>query len=196
MRYNLCYPPDMEIRPATTSDLDSLGEIDGTIESAAYLHLEHAGEGLNKSWRLDERPLRQKLIDANRLDDESYFAAKQIISGIDEGIACVAEHDDALVALLIAQPRPTQQTLHIVDLRIDYDHRRQGLGSALVFQMIQQARDRELRAVSIETLTNNIPVSNLLTKCGFELAGVDMYRRSNHDIVKEAATLFWYAALD
>jgi RimJ/RimL family protein N-acetyltransferase len=81
-------------------------------------------------------------------------------------------------------------------VRIDYDYRRQGIGTALVFQMIQQARDRQLRAVSIETLTNNIPISNLLAKCGFELAGVDMCRRSNHDIVKEAATLFWYAALD
>jgi ribosomal protein S18 acetylase RimI-like enzyme len=186
----------MQIRIGTATDLDSLREIDGTIESLAYLHLEHAGEGLNRSFTLEQRPLREKLIDPNRLDDDGYFVAKQLLTGADEGTVLVAEHDDALVASLIAQPRHAFKTLHILDLRIDYDYRRQGLGTAMVFQMIQQARDAELRAVSMETLTNNVPASSLLAKCGFDLSGIDTKRRSNHDIVKEAATLFWYAALD
>ncbi len=36
----------------------------------------------------------------------------------------------------------------------------------------------------------------MLAKSGFELAGVDDHRNSNHDLVKEAVTLFWYAPLD
>ena len=186
----------MQIRPATPADLDAMREIDGTIESLRYLHLEQAGEGLARSWTLEERPLREKLIEANRLDDDAYFTAKQIVTGGNEGAVLVAEYDDRIVALLVAQPQPLLKTLHIHDLRIDYDLRREGIGTALVFQMIQQARESELRAVSIHTLTNNIPAANLLLKCGFDLAGVDTRRRSNHDVVKESATLFWYAALD
>ena len=186
----------MQIRPANSADLDALQEIDGTIESIAYLHLDLTGEGAARSWRLEERPLREKLIESNRLDDEAYFAAKQIVTGADEGTVLVAEHADQVVAALVAQPRPALNTLHILDLRVDYDYRRQGLGIAMVYQIIQQARESELRAVSAETLTNNMPASALLTKCGFDLSGIDTRRRSNHDMVKESATLFWYAALD
>ena len=40
------------------------------------------------------------------------------------------------------------------------------------------------------------PASQFLIKSAFDLAGIDTRRHSNHDMVKEAATLIWYAALD
>ena len=186
----------MQIRPAMPADLALLAEIDGTVESSRYLHLERAGEGLAVSWRLEDRPLRQKLIEPNRLSDETAFLVKQIVTGADEGLVLVAEYDEGIVAMLIAQERAAAGTLHVHDLRIDYDLRRQGIGTALIFQAIGVARERGLRAVSIETLTNNDPANQLLAKCGFELSGVDTRRHSNHDVVKEAATLLWYAPLD
>lgn len=190
----------MQIRPATPADLELIAEIDGTVESTRYLHLENSGEGLALGWRLEQRPARTKLIDPNRLGDNVTFALKQIVSGADEGTALLAEHEGEAVALLLAQPDPSAATLRLIDLRVDYDYRRQGLGTALVYQLIQQARDQrersELRAVSAATLTNNLPAAALLAKCGFDLSGVDTRRRSNHDVVKEAVTLFWYAALD
>src|SRR3954447_11097351 len=47
--------PLMQIRPATSDDLERLIDIDGTIESSQYLHVERGGEGLAASWRLEER---------------------------------------------------------------------------------------------------------------------------------------------
>src|ERR1043165_1988053 len=138
----------MQPRPAPLADLDAVREIDGTIEATDYLHLDQSGEGLARSWRLERRPAREKLIEPNRLADASHFLAKQILSGGDEGIVLLAEHDQAIVAALIAHQRPQRGTLHIVDLRVDYDFRRQGLGLALVYQTIQHARDNKLRAVS------------------------------------------------
>jgi ribosomal protein S18 acetylase RimI-like enzyme len=186
----------MQIRPANPKDLDLLPDIDGTVESTRYLHLEYTGEGLAAAWRLEERPLREKLIDPNRLGDEATFLLKQIVSGADEGMVLVAEHDEAPVALLVAHLRPERQTMHVVDLRIDYEQRRQGIATAMLYQLIGLARELEMRAVSAETRTNNLPAGQLLAKCGFELSGVDTRRESNHDVVKEAATLFWYATLD
>jgi streptothricin acetyltransferase len=104
--------------------------------------------------------------------------------------------EDRPVASLLARPDAEAGTSLIADLRVDYDFRRQGMGTALVYQAIQQAREREFRAIAATTLTNNFPAGGLLAKCGFELSGVDTRRRSNHDLVKEAVTLFWYAALD
>jgi ribosomal protein S18 acetylase RimI-like enzyme len=205
----------MQIRPVTPQDLAAIEEIDGTVESPRYLHLEQStgddvaaaegeGEGADVApaasfainWRLDERPARQKLILPNRLDDDAAFALKEVVSGRDDGTALLIEIDEEPVAMVLARPDPTAGTIRIVDLRVDYDYRRQGMGTALVYQLIQQARERELRAVMAETLSNNLPAGNLLAKCGFQLSGVDTRRRSNHDVVKEAVTLFWYAALD
>src|SRR5215218_3585493 len=160
----------MQIRPGNPKDLDLLPDIDGTVESTRYLHLEHAGEGLAASWRLEERPLREKLIDPNRLGDEATFLLKQTVSGADEGMVLVAEHDEAPVALLVAHLRQERQTMHIVDLRVDYEQRRQGIATAMLYQLIGLAREMELRAVSAETRTNNLPAGQLLAKCGFELS--------------------------
>jgi ribosomal protein S18 acetylase RimI-like enzyme len=186
----------MQIRPAQPDDLERPIDIDGTVESAQYLHLERAGEGLAQSWRLDERQAREKLIDRNTADEGQRFALKQIVSGIQEGIVLVGEHGDRLVALAMAQPEVESKTLRLVDLRVDYDFRRQGLGSALLYELINQAREGQLRAVTARTLTNNVPAARFLLKAGFDLCGVDTHFNSNHDLVKEAVSLFWYAALD
>jgi GNAT superfamily N-acetyltransferase len=185
----------MQIRPAVSSDLDQLCDIDGTITSPNYLHVEKTGEGFAQSWKLDERPLRAKLIEPNTLDDETRFTMKQIVNAIEEGLALVAEHEQIVVASLIAQHQPANSTFRLIDLRVDHDHRRQGVGSALLFQAIQQARELGLRAVAAQTKTSNVPAANFLVKRGFDLAGLDTQLHSNHDLVKETVTLFWYAAL-
>jgi RimJ/RimL family protein N-acetyltransferase len=186
----------MEIRPVTPADLEDIVEIDGTIESPSYLHLDRAGEGLAIAWKLTERPLRETRILPNRIAEDTLFLLRQIAAGIDDGIALLAEHDGSRVALLLAQAEPARKVIRLHELRVDFDHRRQGLATAMLFQVIAAARELELRAVAAETLTDNLPAAHLLQKCGFELAGVDTQRFTNHDLVKESATLFWYAALD
>src|SRR5260221_1266451 len=72
--------PFMEIRAAQLADLDHLLDLDGTIESGDYLHVERAaGEGLAVGWRLEERPLREKRIDANAVGDDERFMLKQLL---------------------------------------------------------------------------------------------------------------------
>lgn len=186
----------MELRPATLADLDRLIEIDGTIESTRYLHVERSGEGLAANWRLEERPLRSKLIHRNAVDDERLFSLRQVLGGVEEGIGLAAEHDGELAALAVAQVDAAAGVLRVLDVRVDFDVRREGVGIAMLFQMIAWARERKLRAVSARTLTQNLPANELLAKAGFQLAGIDTHFASNHDLVKEAVVLFWYAALD
>jgi RimJ/RimL family protein N-acetyltransferase len=148
------------------------------------------------AWKLEQRPLREKRILPNRLDDDLKFTLRQVVTGADEGFALLAEHEGQKVALLLAQPQPQVGTLRLLDVRVDYDFRREGLATAFLFQAITEAREKGLRAVTAETLTDNLPVARLLSKCGFDLAGLDAQRRSNHDLVKEAASLLWYVSLD
>ena len=186
----------MEIRPVTPTDLDLLSEIDGTIESHEYLHVERGGEGLAASWRLHERPLRERMVRPNPMDDERRLAVKMIATGADEGLALMCEHDGLPVALAVAVPEPALGTLRLVELRVDFDMRREGLASALLYAVITAAKDQGLRAVSAATTTDNMPAARVLAKCGFEVTGLDERRTTNHDLVKETVTLFWYASLD
>jgi GNAT superfamily N-acetyltransferase len=186
----------MEIRPVRPDDLRNLFEIDGTIRSAHYLHVDQSGEGLGLGWKLEERLLRSPLVLSNPLGDELAFLLKQIVSGADEGLALVAEHEKLPVALLLARPEPQLGALRLADVRVDFDFRRQGLATALLYMAIAAGRDQQLRAVGGEIRTDNAPAAHLLAKCGFELTGIDTCRHTNHDLVKESATTFWYAKLD
>jgi len=186
----------MDIRPAKPTDLEWIAEIDSVVESTDYLHLDRTGTGLAANWRLEQRPLREKLIAANPLSDELAFTLKQIVTGADEGVALVAEHGGRAMALLLAQPRPEFSTMEVLDLRVDCELRRQGIATVMLFQLIQSAKDQSLRAVSGRTMTNNVSAALLLQKLGWELAGLDTRRFTNHDWIEERASLKWYYEID
>jgi ribosomal protein S18 acetylase RimI-like enzyme len=185
----------MQIRPAVAADVPNLPEIDGTIESSQYLHVDRTGEGTAITWKIEPRPLRSKLIESNQADSELASSIKNVINGIEDGAALLAEHDGQPIGLLVAQVRHESGALEIIDLRVDYDTRRQGIGSALLFEIIKAAREAEHRAVFVRTLSNNFPAAEFLLKSGFELTGLDTHLRSNHDLVKESVSLFWYLIL-
>ncbi len=186
----------MELRPATTADLPGVADIDATVESLRYLHIDRGGEGLNVHWKVEDRPLRERLIQPTSFDDERQFAYRQITGGIEDGLTLVAEHDDQIVAAMAAKPNLVRGVLELIDLRVDFDHRREGLATAMLYRAIQAGRELELRAVAAESPASNDPANQLLAKLGFQIAGLDSLRNSNHDLVKEAVTLLWYATLD
>jgi RimJ/RimL family protein N-acetyltransferase len=186
----------MQTRPAQPADLEHLIDLDATIEATDYLHVEKSGEGLAVSWRIEERPLREKRIDANKMSEDQQFRLRQIVGGAEEGLAVAVEYGGHVMALAAGRIDAENKTLEVVDIRVDYEYRRQGLGSALLYQLIHHARDAKLRAVTATTLTNNLPAARFLAKGGFDLCGVNTHLHSNHDLVKEAVALFWYAAFD
>ncbi|MGF1635168.1 MAG: GNAT family N-acetyltransferase [Phycisphaerae bacterium] len=186
----------MRIRTLTPADVEQLLDIDATLESDRYLHVDVDAESLTGVFRFEERPLRQPLHAANAPDDAFKFSCRQVVGGIEEGIALAADHNDVLLGTLLARTDFDHNTLRLLDLRVDYDHRRQGLASALLFELVRQARETERRAVMAEVLSNNLPAVAFLFKAGFELSGIDTRRHSNHDLVKEQATLLWYLPLD
>ena len=178
------------------ADLPAVREIDATIESAEYLHLHREGEGLSLVWKIEPRRLRQARVHRHAMDDETSFAVKQILTGVEEGIALVAEHADSIAAAAAARPDAAAGIMRLIDLRVDFDFRRQGLASGLLFQIIHEARQRNLRAVAAQTLSDDFPAAQLLTKLNFELTGFDTHNKTNHDLVKDSVVVFWYLQLN
>jgi GNAT superfamily N-acetyltransferase len=186
----------MQIRPIKPADLDMIDEIDATIESSDYLHVERAGEGLSARFAVECRPLCERKRQPHAVTDELRFGLKQVAGAVEEGLAVLGEHDDVPIALVLAMASLRDpEVIEIIDLRVDFDHRRQGLGSMLLFQVINFARDRGARAVLARAQTNNPGFNRLLSKLSFELAGLDLFHASNHDLVKEQTTLLWYLPL-
>ncbi len=186
----------MQLRPLIVDDLILLNDIDGTSRSSEYLHIERTGEGLSRQFLLEPRPAREPRTRPALVSDQLIFQLKQLIGAPDQGLAIVAEHDEILVGLTAAETQVDQGILQLIDIRVDTDFRRQGVASAMLFQIVQHARSADLRAVRAEPQATDIPLRTLLARLGFELAGLDTHRQTNHDLVKENATLAWYLALD
>lgn len=186
----------MQLRPLTPADLDLIDEIDGTLSTDRYLHVDRQGEGLVASFKVEDRPLPTPRIESNPINDDLRFTLKQVAAGIEDGLTMMAEHDGLPIAVMVATPTPDGSVVDLIDVRVDYDRRRDGLGSAMVFQAINYARERDARAVRAAARTSNVPFCAMLAKLGFELAGLDTYRETNHDLVKEQTTLVWYLALN
>lgn len=180
----------------TIDDLHLLNDIDATIESKSYLHVSLAADGLAWKCSIEEREAREKHLTPNAIGEDERVAFKQILEGIREGWTCVAEHDGMIVGSAVALFDPEERLFHLVDIRVDFDQRRNGLATAMLYQLMAAARDQQARAVRAETPSNNLPYNNLLRRLNFELAGVDTKRHTNHDLVKEQATLIWYLALE
>ena len=185
------YTADMQLRPLRPADLDLIDEIDATIASDRFLFVERNVDGLNAQLKVEERRHAEPRIEANPIGDELRFALKQVAAGIEEGLAVVAEHDDVPIAALLATASPDGSVVDVVDVRVDYDRRRDGLGSAMLFQAINHARERDARVVRVAARASNVPLASMLVKLGFELGGLDAFRESNHDLVKEQTTLLW-----
>src|SRR5688572_25241052 len=113
----------MQIRPATSADLFNAADIDGTIDSTHYLHVDKSGSGVGVRWLVEERPLRERLVASNPLTDDQQFVLKQIVTGVDEGIALYAEHDGQPAALAIAMIEAERGVLAIKEIRVDSDFR-------------------------------------------------------------------------
>jgi ribosomal protein S18 acetylase RimI-like enzyme len=186
----------MEIRAMKAADLDGTRDIDATIESSDYLHIHHEGDGFQGIWKMESRPLREKRLHRNALSDEQAFSNKQIVTGIEDGIALVAEHDGLIVAATTVAMDAADNSFRLADLRVDFDFRRQGLASAMAFQIVHEARRRQLRAVIAQAVSDNFPALEFLAKLNFELTGFDTHAKSNHDLVKDSVVLFWYLALN
>ncbi len=183
----------MQIRPTKPADLDLLDEIDATILSDQYLHVSRDAEKLAANFRIELRQLPERRSESNPIADDLRFLFKQIATGIDEGFSCVAELNGLPIAAAVAVQ--DRDVVELIDLRVDFDLRREGFGSAIMFQVINYARERESRAIRVLVRSGNGPFNQMLAKLGFEIAGIDTQRHSNHDLVKEQTTLMWYLQL-
>ncbi len=181
------------IRPLTLDDIPRLAEIDAEFESRHYLAVEKSTDGLNAAWRLTEQPLDPPFISTDYSLDRQQ--REEVITRLRaaDGLYLVAEHKHRLVALLDVERERWRDTAMVWNILIDRHYRRQGLGVELIDRAAAWARENKLRALVLETQTNNYAACCFYLEYGFKLCGLDDHFYSNDDIgVKEVAIFWWY----
>lgn len=185
--------PDYTFRPLTDADIPRLAEIDAEFESNRYLAVEKIVNGLNVTWRLTDRPLAPPFIstDYSLRRQQRQEVATRLHAA--DGLYLLVEHHQQPVALLDMEPEHWRDTAMIWNILVDRRHRRRGLGTELMNRAVAWGRQHKLRALVLETQTNNYPACCFYLKYGFKLCGLDDHFYSNDDIgVKEVALFWWY----
>jgi ribosomal protein S18 acetylase RimI-like enzyme len=191
---------NVRIRPMTAADISPLRHMDANYESPAYLDLVKEMDGLNVAWRLVERPLQPPFVRTNFdfSDQERREIRRRFETG--DGLWLVAETVGAeggpqssgkLVGVVDVRRESWREAGFVWNLAVDRAYRRQGLGSELMQRVVAWGRRENLRAIILETQSNNWYACRFYQHFGFVPSGIDDHYYSNQDVAKKEIALFW-----
>jgi ribosomal protein S18 acetylase RimI-like enzyme len=192
--------PKVRIRSMTRADVVRLSEIDSNFESPIYLDVIKETNGLNVTWRLIQRPFDTPFVrnDFDFDDKEQREIARRLETG--DGLWLVAQVAEAgigsgssgrLVGMIDVQRQAWREVGFVWNIAIDRAYRGQGLGRKLMDQVLDWGRRQGLRAIILETQTNNWYACRFYQRCGFQLTGIDDHFYTNQDVANKEVALFW-----
>ncbi len=88
------------------------------------------------------------------------------------------------------------KTGYLVELAVDRDHHRKGIGKALVDEFSRLARVMQLRAIVVETQPGNKEGMDFYLASGFRLCGYNDRYYTNHPKTSQEIALFFSLDLD
>ncbi|MRS05877.1 GNAT family N-acetyltransferase [bacterium] len=169
--------PEIEIRPALTTDLATLAEIDHSCKTDYVWQMDRSFEvgqmaisfreiRLPRSVRIEYPHTREQIV-------ESWKKAAVILMAVLGGkpVGYLSIND-------ISAPR----TAWITNLAVEEHHRRQGIASALLLSTQDWARARSFRRILMEMPSKNYSAVHLAIKLGFEFCGYNDQYYANQDI--------------
>jgi len=185
----------MEYRPLTLVCIPRLQEIRADYVSDRYLRVIKTGEKLEVGFALQveelEEPFRSQGLSIIREKDKELI--KSHMDG--QSLQLVVEEDRRLMGLLDVQIESWRRVARVWNLLIDEEYRRQGIGTELMKKAKEFAREKDCRAMTVETQTTNWPALNFYLKMGFQICAVDDHFYTNHDLERKEVALFLYQEL-
>ena len=169
--------PEIEIRPAVSSDIAHLVALDNTYASDYTWQMEVSAEaskiGVNfRQIRLPRTVKMEYPRSPGELPDE--WAR---LSGL-----LVAVLRGECVGFIGLRIDLAPATTWVRDLVVGSQLRRQGIGSALVLAAQEWGLQHGSRRILLEMQPKNYPTSQLAQKLGFEFCGFNDRYYTNHDI--------------
>lgn len=182
------------IRPMRKDDVARLTEIDPSFTSDSVLRVERVGTGIEIGWTLMEISLLQPYdkgrgYDFDPSERKHILERLQLPDSLEEIV--IDRETNRIVGMLDITIERWRNAAWVWNLMLDKSARGIGLGRRLVEHSIEWARYRKLRAVMLETQTNNVPACRFYERMGFQLVGINDAHYSNHDYDRDEIALFW-----
>ena len=77
---------------------------------------------------------------------------------------------------------------HVTNVAVAEEHRRKGVGGALIARLIAVARERDMMGVTLEVGIDNLPAQRLYARHGFKAEGI---RKNYYKDTREDAVIMW-----
>ena len=182
------------IRPLTERDIPKLIDIRPGFKTSVIVQVQHVGEGYTGGWQLIEVEIDPPYEKGHGYDFDA-TERENIRERFRQGnnlLEVVVERDtDRVVGVVDVEEREWNSTAWVWNLMLDEEVRGQGLGTRLVQRTVAWAKKRGLRAVMLETQTNNVPACRFYVKMGFQLVGINEMFYTNHDVQNNEVAIFW-----
>lgn len=182
----------MLIRPLTAQDLPLLNTIDANFTSDRFLDVNKSVDGFNVSWQLIERPLDPPFISTD------YYMADWEIEELsdrlkkNDGLYLAVEEDGKLISFLDMPREHWRNAANLSNLYVDRKFRGRAIGTELINRATAWAKEKNIRAIWLETQSNNFPACQFYRSRGFQLCGIDDHFYSNEDMALKEVVLFWW----
>ncbi|HAA84950.1 MAG TPA: N-acetyltransferase [Kosmotogaceae bacterium] len=106
--------------------------------------------------------------------------------------AAFVDDEEAGLALI---GRLWEGSYRVWDFYVWQEHKRRGIGRALMKQIEDTARSENSRRIVLETQSSNYPAISFYLSCGFQLCGFDTSCYSNQDIENKEVRLEFHKLL-
>jgi GNAT superfamily N-acetyltransferase len=182
------------IRALQESDIPQLVDINPNFVTHTVIQVERDGIPPFVGWRLREVPLAIPFQKGNAYDFDAE-EQKNIRLRWQQPNTLLEVVEDALtgrpLGILDVEQEAWRRTAWIWNLMLDVEIRGKGFGRRFVERTITWAQQRRLRAILLETQSNNTPACHFYAHMGFQLIGVNDLFYTNHDRERQEIALFW-----
>ncbi len=182
------------IRPMYPEDIEPLADIRPGFETDTILKIEPLGQGLEQGWRLVETKLGTPFQKGAGYDftlEERQSIAARLAQNDTLMEVAIEKKTGKIVGVLDVEEETWRNTAWIWNIMLDVEARGQGIGREMLNHIISWGRRRGLRAILLETQSNNVPACKFYLRMGFQLVGINTMFYTNQDMERDEVALFW-----
>ncbi|GAC1334797.1 MAG: hypothetical protein NVS2B16_14320 [Chloroflexota bacterium] len=188
--------PEVRCRSITLAEARVLPPIRSGFVTSRVMRLRRWSHENEFHWALSEvevAPPFEKVYDDGELDEWLSLYEEAAPA---ESVRFIAAYGREPLGLLTWRRLHWNDTIWLVDIRVQPSVRRSGIGGALIRALQQEAASSGARGISVETQINNVPALRFYRLHGFTISGFDDALYSNRDLESQDVAVFLFWARD
>ena len=187
--------PQIEILPLLTLNLEEILPIVTGYESTEKYGIEKTESDEQTEFNIRLVPLEQP-HSSSFSEDFNAEDYQRFLGFLPMGFSFGAYHRGRLVAFAISESILWNNSLRIWEFQVMQEYHRQGIGRALMTQVVEKAIHDKFRIVYLETQNTNVKAIRFYRALGFSLDAIDLSFYTNHDVENGEVAFFMKKELE